>query len=39
MKKQEMMFKLIYEDLHPDVGQTIELDGVYTLDNLLANAE
>jgi len=37
MKKQEMMFKLIYEDLHPDIGQTIELDDghLYTLQQAL----
>tara|TARA_Y100000361_G_C11028362_1_gene273375 strand:+ start:152 stop:331 length:180 start_codon:yes stop_codon:yes gene_type:complete len=35
MKKEEMMFKLIYEDLHPDIGQTVELDGVYTLQQAL----
>ena len=37
MKKEEMIFKLIYEDLHPDIGQTIELDSgrVYTLQQAL----
>ena len=37
MIKQEMMFKLIYEDLHPDIGQTVELDSgrVYTLQQAL----
>ena len=29
MNKKEMMFKLIYKDVHPDVGQTVELDGTY----------
>jgi len=33
--KEEMLFKLIYEDLHPDIGQTVELDGVYTLQQAL----
>ena len=36
MKKEEMMFKLIYEDLHPDIGQTVELEGVYTLKQALS---
>ena len=36
MKEKEMMFKLIYEDLHPDIGQTIELDVVYTLKHSLS---
>ena len=31
-----MMFKLIYEDLHPDIGQTVELEGVYTLKQALS---
>ena len=37
MMKQEMMFKLIYEDKHPDIGQTVELDSgrVYTLQQAL----
>lgn len=30
-----MLFKLIYKDVHPDVGQTVELDGTYTLDQAL----
>ena len=36
-KKEEMMFKLIYEDLHPDIGQTVELDDgrLYTLQQAL----
>ena len=33
--KKEMMFKLIYKDVHPDVGRTVELDGTYTLDQAL----
>jgi len=38
MKKEEMMFKLIYEDLHPDIGQTVELDDgrLYTLEQALS---
>tara|TARA_Y100000114_G_scaffold114179_1_gene108200 strand:+ start:117 stop:371 length:255 start_codon:yes stop_codon:yes gene_type:complete len=36
MKEEEMMFKLIYEDKHPDIGQTVELDGVYTLEQALS---
>ena len=37
MKKEEMMFKLIYEDKHPDIGQTVELDNGrhYTLQQAL----
>ena len=37
MMKQEMMFKLIYEDKHPDIGQTVELDDgrLYTLQQAL----
>jgi hypothetical protein len=35
MNKKEMLFKLIYKDVHPDVGQTVELDGTYTLDQAL----
>ena len=38
MKKEEMMFKLIYEDKHPDIGQTVELDDgrLYTLQQALS---
>tara|TARA_R100001230_G_C5545167_1_gene74564 strand:- start:391 stop:576 length:186 start_codon:yes stop_codon:yes gene_type:complete len=37
MKEEEMMFKLIYEDKHPDIGQTVELDNGrhYTLQQAL----
>ena len=38
VNKEEMMFKLIYEDLHPDIGQTVELDDgrLYTLQQALS---